>query len=82
MSVKATFNNKEYELIYNEQSGFYEIELEAPKTGGIYNAEITYKDLIENTETSTKKIQIWAKEKSISVFFKQNRFRNKRCYRI
>ena len=67
MSVKATFNNEEYELIYNEQSGFYEIEIEAPKQGGVYNAEITFKDLIENTETSTKKIQIWAKEKSINV---------------
>ncbi len=67
MSVKATFNNKEYELIYNEQSGFYEIELEAPKIGGVYNTEITFKDLIENIETSTRKIQIWAKEKSINV---------------
>ncbi len=67
MSVKATFNNIEYDLVYNEQSGFYEIEIEAPKTGGIYNAEITFKDLIENTETSTKKIQIWAKEKNINV---------------
>ena len=67
MSVKATFNNKEYELIYNEQSGFYEIELEAPKIGGVYNTEITFKDLIENIETSTRKIQIWAKEKNINV---------------
>ena len=67
MSVKAIFNNKEYELIYNEQSGFYEIEIEAPKKGGIYNAEITFKDLIENTETLTKKIQIWAKEKNINI---------------
>ena len=67
MSVKATFNNKEYELIYNEQSGFYEIELEAPKIGGVYNTEITFKDLIENIETSTRKIQIWSKEKNINV---------------
>ena len=53
MSVRVTFNNKEYELIYNEQSGLYEIELEAPKIGGIYNAEITFTDSIENIETST-----------------------------
>ena len=65
--IKATFNNKEYELIYNEQSGFYEIEIEAPNQGGIYDAEITFKDLLENTEISTKKIQIWAKEKNISL---------------
>ena len=34
MSVRVTFDNKEYELIYNDQSGMYEIELEAPKVGG------------------------------------------------
>lgn len=75
MSVKATFNNEEYELIYNEQSGFYEIEIEAPKQGGVYNAEITFKDLIENTETSTKKIRIWAKEK---MYYNQARKREAR----
>ena len=63
MSVKVTFNNKEYETIYNEQSGLYEIELEAPDAGGVYNAAITFKDSIKNIETSIKKIQIWAKEK-------------------
>ena len=67
MSVRVTFNNKEYELIYNEQSGLYEIELEAPNIGGVYNAEITFKDSIENIETSVKKIQIWAKEKNTNV---------------
>lgn len=67
MSVRVTFDNKEYELIYNDQSGMYEIELEAPKIGGIYNAEIKFKDSIENVETSVKKIQIWAKEKRIKV---------------
>ena len=47
MSVKLTFDSKEYELIYNEQSGLYEIELEAPNVGGIYNSEITF-SLIED----------------------------------
>lgn len=67
MSVKVTFNNKEYETVYNEQSGLYEIELEAPGVGGIYNAEITFRDSIENIETSTRKIQVWAKEKNTNV---------------
>lgn len=64
MGVKASFNGKEYELIYNSQSGFYEIEIEAPKTGGVYNAEITFEDLLKNIDNETKKIQIWAKEKN------------------
>ena len=65
--LKVTFDNEEYELIYNEQSGFYEIELVAPKIGGIYNAEITFADLLKNIETSTKKIQIYAKEENTNV---------------
>lgn len=65
--LKVTFDNEEYELIYNEQSGFYEIELVAPKIGGIYNAEITFTDSLENTETSTKQIQIFAKEENTNV---------------
>lgn len=67
MNVKATFNQKEYELIYNEQSGYYEIELDAPKIGGVYEAEVIFKDLLENTEILTQKIQIFAKEKNTNV---------------
>lgn len=67
MSVKVTFNNNEYELIYNEQSGLYEIELESPKSGGVYNAEIIFEDLLKNQESIDKKIQIFAKEKNINI---------------
>lgn len=67
MGVKAKFNNKEYELIYNSQSGFYEIEIEAPEVGGVYNAEIVFEDLLGNIEESNKKIQIWSKEKKANV---------------
>lgn len=67
MGVKANFNGKEYELVYNSQSGFYEIEIESPKIGGIYNTEIKFEDLLKNIENTTKKIQIWAKEKNINT---------------
>lgn len=67
MGMKLTFNNKEYDLIYNTQSGFYEIELKAPTIGGIYSAEIKFEDLLNNVETSEKKIQIWAKEKNKKI---------------
>lgn len=67
MSIKVTFNNKEYDLYYNKQSGYYEIELDAPQTGGIYETIITFNDLLENTEISSKEIQIWAKEKYANV---------------
>lgn len=67
MEMKLTFNNKEYDLIYNTQSGFYEIELKAPAVGGIYSAEIKFEDLLNNVETSEKKIQILAKEKNKNI---------------
>lgn len=67
MNVKATFNNKEYNLIYNKQSGFYEIELQAPKIGGIYEAQITATDIIGDTIEDNKKIQIWAKEERVNI---------------
>ena len=31
--LTITFNNQQYVLTYNEQSGYYEIELTAPETG-------------------------------------------------
>lgn len=67
MYLKVKFNNQEYYATYNEQSGFYELELNAPQTGGIYNTEIEYEDLFQEKETSLKVIQIWAKEKNIDI---------------
>lgn len=67
MGVKISFNDVQYELIYNIQSGFYEIELEAPSVGGVYNAEIIFEDLLKNQESIDKKIQIFAKEKNANV---------------
>lgn len=68
MGMKITFNNQEYNLIYNTQSGFYEIELKAPTDGGIYNTKIEFEDLLKNIDTSEKKIQIWAKEKNKATY--------------
>ena len=67
MYLKVKFNNQNYEAIYNEQSGFYELELNAPKTGGIYEAEIEFEDLFQEKETSSKFIQIWAKERNKNI---------------
>lgn len=58
----VTFNNENYVANYNEQSGYYELELQAPETGGIYNAEIEFTDLYEQTYEATIPVQVWAKE--------------------
>ena len=57
------FNNKDYLAIFNNQTEYYELELKAPEIGGIYNADIRYKDLYGDFYESQKSIQIWAKEK-------------------
>lgn len=55
--VQVTFNGTTYTLTKNLQTGYYEIEIEAPSTGGIYTAEAEY-----DTETLTKDIQILTRE--------------------
>ena len=58
MDLKITFNNTEYTPIYNSDTGYYELKLTAPETGGVYPAEISFTDLLGNTYTDEKDIQI------------------------
>lgn len=62
--MTINFNGQNYIVNYNSQSGYYEIELEAPQTGGIYNLEITYTDSFGNISQESEPIQIWAKEET------------------
>ena len=62
-TVTVNFDGNDYIGIYNKQSGFYEIELEAPSTGGIYPAQIECMDFLEQKCEETKAIQVFAKEK-------------------
>ena len=61
--LTVIFNNQNYIATYNPQSGYYELELQAPETGGIYTAEINFTDLYEQEYEDSLAIQIWAKEK-------------------
>ena len=56
------FNGQNYIAFYNRQSGYYELELKAPDTGGIYNADITFTDLYGEVYKDTVPVQVWAKE--------------------
>lgn len=60
--MTINFNGENYIATYNPQSGYYEINLQAPIIGGIYNADITFTDLYGQTYQDTKVIQVWAKE--------------------
>ena len=35
----VSFNGHDYLATYNSQTGYYEVQIEAPETGGIYTAE-------------------------------------------
>lgn len=57
-----TFNGTEYQVSYNPQSGYYELELTAPQIGGIYDADISFTDLLGNEYTADLDVQIFEKE--------------------
>ena len=61
--LTINFNNKNYNVNYNPQTGYYEVDLEAPSTGGVYNVEANFTDLFGQSYENTQAIQILAKEK-------------------
>lgn len=61
LSVSVVFNNQTYNLIYNEQTGYYEATIDAPSVGGIYEAEVTFYDVLNDEYQTTKDVQILKK---------------------
>lgn len=58
----VSFNGDDYLATYNPQTGYYEVEIQAPNTGGIYTAEYTITNVFEQELEDSQDIQIWAKE--------------------
>lgn len=54
-SVTVKFNDKLYNATYNETTDEYEVELTAPETGGIYNAQIS---CVDGDTTNTTDIDV------------------------
>ena len=61
--LTITFNNQQYILNYNAQSGYYKIDLQAPSSGGIYEVDISFTDLFEDEYIAETIVQVFAKEK-------------------
>lgn len=61
--MTINFNEKNYIAKYNAQTGYYEVNLEAPQIGGIYNTDIKFTDLFGQSYEDTQIVQVWAKEK-------------------
>ena len=62
-NLRVNFNRENYIAKYNTQTGFFEIDINAPEIGGMYEAEVIYKDFAEQISKESKYIQILAKEK-------------------
>lgn len=60
--VKVTFNGQEYTLTKNAQTGYYEAQILAPSTGGIYTANVEFTNSLGNTYTQDKDLQILTKQ--------------------
>lgn len=60
--VIVNFNNENYVMTYNNQTGYFELELQAPSVGGIYIANINFTDLYGGLYEASVPVQVWAKE--------------------
>ena len=56
------FNGQNYNVPYNEQSGYYELEITASNVGGVIEADITYTDALNQICTDILPVQIFSKE--------------------
>jgi len=57
-----SFNGDDYLATYNPQTGYYEVEIQAPQTGGIYTAEYTVSNVFGETLEDSQDIQVLIKE--------------------
>lgn len=62
-NMTIDFNGQSYLATCNPQTGYYEVDIQAPEVGGVYNADITFTDYVGEVSTDSKTLQIWAKEK-------------------
>lgn len=58
MEILIEFNGNNYTAVYNEDSGYFEIELTAPDIGGIYDININGIDALGNKTEALKKLQV------------------------
>ena len=62
LTVNVRFNGQNYTAVYNSNTGYYEVDIKAPDTGGVYLTEVIYNDPGGISYTDFKSIQILAKE--------------------
>lgn len=60
--MAISFNGQNYVAKYNEQSGYYEVDIVAPQKGGVYNTDIDFTDLFGGEYEDNQIVQVLAKE--------------------
>lgn len=58
MALSLTFDENTYTPAYNTQTGYYEINLTAPETGGIYQVDATYTNVMGDVATAQDIIRV------------------------
>lgn len=61
-TLSISFNEQDYNAIYNPDSGYYEVEIEAPSVGGVYIAEVDFFDVWNELNQEEKQIPILSKQ--------------------
>lgn len=61
-NMTITFNGVDYIATYNQQTGYYELNLQTPEIGGIYTADISFNDLWNENYTDSIAVQVLAKK--------------------
>lgn len=58
MEVFVEINGKDYYASYNRDSGYFEVELLSPETGGLYDLKCTAIDKFQNRVDELRKLQV------------------------
>lgn len=62
LDVSIEFNGQTYNAVYNNETGYYEVDLVSPSVGGIYPVDVTFYDFFNTEYTDTKNIQVLSKK--------------------
>ena len=60
--MTINFNGQSYIARYNEQTGYYEVDMKAPSEGGVYTADFTFYNLVGDAIQDSKDVQVFAAE--------------------
>lgn len=67
MALTIDFNGNTYSATYNTQTGYFELNLTAPDTGGVYQIDASYVDVLGDVSTAQDFIRVLANVVEINL---------------